>query len=227
MLARKFFILLTLFSLCGPARAQTVKVKKETMKIKGVEMTGYAVDLDGTVGEINASFLKFLKTFGKAKQGEYIAVAEASIDGLSVQSMTGAVSGTGKSATAWLGFDAKQNNNVEKVMNTLESVMKDFGVKFYRDKIQVQIDESLKAVQTVERTQQRLINENKSLNTKLENNKKEKINLEKAIEDNKLEHETLLKRLEDNKKAQDSVAVAAEQIRKVFETHKERQGKVN
>jgi hypothetical protein len=51
--------------------------------------------------------------------------------------------------------------------------------------------------------------------------------LEKSLENNKTENQELLKRIEQNKKAQDSVAVAAEQIKKVVEMHKERQRKVN
>ncbi len=227
MPTRIFFVLLILLVFCEPVLSQTVKVRKETMTIKGVEMNGYGVDLDGTVADINAAFLKFLKPIGKVRQGEYITIPEASIDGLTVPLVMGTIRGTGNSGMAWLGFDADQKNDADKIMKSLESLMKDFGVKFYRDKIQVQIDESEKARQTVERTKQRLLNENKSLNTKLENNKKEKVNLEKALEDNKLEHETLLRKLEENKKVQDSIAVAAEQIRKVVEMHKQRQGEVN
>ena len=93
--------------------------------------------------------------------------------------------------------------------------------------IQQQIDESEKARQTVEKQQQRLVNENKALKNKLESNKRQKANLEKAIQDNEAEYITLLKRIDDNNKAQDSVAVAAEQIRKVVDAHTEKQKNVN
>ena len=116
---------------------------------------------------------------------------------------------------------------MDKLNKELEKLMKDFGIKFYRDQIQVQIDESLRATQAVEKQQQRLLNENKSLSAKLEDNKREKVQLEKSIENNKVETVTLIKKLEQNKKTQDSVAVADEQIKKVVEMHKERQRKVN
>ena len=103
----------------------------------------------------------------------------------------------------------------------------DFGVSFHRDKIQKQVDESVRASEAVEKQQQRLNNQNRDLSTKIEDNKREKIQLEKSFEKNKLEFETLSKRLEKNKKDQDSVAVAGEQIKKVIELHKERQRKVN
>ncbi len=230
MLTRKFFLLLTLLTLCSYAYSQTVKVRKEKMTVKGISMDGYAVDLEGTLAEVNSSYVKFLKTIGKTKQGDYITIAEANLNGLSLaQPVFGATRGNGSSTTAWIGFDGSngQKSDSENAMKALETAMKDFGVKFYRDKIQTQIDESEKARQTVDRAQQRLLYENKSLNNRLENNKKEKVNLEKAIEENKLENETLLRKLEENKKAQDSVAVAAEQVRKVVEMHKEKQRKVN
>ena len=71
------------------------------------------------------------------------------------------------------------------------------------------------------------MNENKSLNTKLEDNKREKIQLDKSIENNKLENETLLKKIGKNKHDQDSVTLAGEQVKKVVEMHKEKQKKVN
>jgi hypothetical protein len=71
------------------------------------------------------------------------------------------------------------------------------------------------------------VNEKKTLLTKVEDNKLEKIQLEKALANNKLENELLLKKIEKNKLDQDSVALAGEQIKKVTELHKERQRKVN
>ena len=86
---------------------------------------------------------------------------------------------------------------------------------------------SLRASQAVEKQQQKLVNENKSLNTKLEDNKREKIQLEKSMQENVVENGTLLKKIEKNKHDQDSVATAGEQIKKVVEMHKENQRKVN
>jgi hypothetical protein len=105
--------------------------------------------------------------------------------------------------------------------------MHDFGVKFYREKIQVQIDESLRAAQAVDKQQQKLTNENKNLNVKLEDNKREKIQLEKSIENNKLANADLLKKIAKNKHDRDSVALAGVQIKKVMEAQKEKQRKVN
>lgn len=47
------------------------------------------------------------------------------------------------------------------------------------------------------------------------------------LEHNKLDYETLLKNIDKNKHARDSVALAGEQIKKVIEQQKEKQGKIN
>jgi hypothetical protein len=145
------------------------------------------------------------------------------------QPLFASVKSNGTKSTAWIGINSKTWNkaDAEKINKELEKIMYDFGVKFYRDRIQGQVDESLRAVQAVEKQQQRLVNENKNLNTKLEDNKREKLQLEKSLENNKLEYESLLLKIEQNKKAQDSVAVAREQVKKVVEIHREKQRKVN
>jgi len=230
MFTKKFFIVLLPFFIAAYSEAQTVKVKKEKSTMKGEAMEGYAVELQGTLSEVSASFMKFLKTIGKVKQGDFLLVNEPNVNGLPLsQPLYGMSTQNGKTATAWLGYNPSswKKEELDKINKELEHLMKDFGVKFYRDQIQAQIDESLRATQAVEKQQQRLLNENKSLSAKLEDNKREKVQLQKSIEDNKVENGTLIKKLEMNKKAQDSVAVAAEQIKKVVEMHKERQRKVN
>ena len=51
--------------------------------------------------------------------------------------------------------------------------------------------------------------------------------MEKSIEANKLENAVLKVKLENNKKAQDSLANVGVQIKKVMESHKEKQRKIN
>jgi hypothetical protein len=230
MLGKKFFILFIPLFISALSEAQTVKVKKEKSTIKGESMEGYSVELQGTGAEVTSSFGKYLKTVGKTRQGDFFTVTEPNINGLSFsQPLYATTNENGKTATAWIGLNPSSlpKEDAEKLDKELEKLMKEFGVKFYRDKIQLQIDESLRATQAVEKQKQRLLNENKTLSAKLEDNKREKIQLEKSIVTNKTNHETLLLRIDKNKKAQDSVAIAAEQIKKVVEMHKEKQRKVN
>lgn len=211
--------------------AQSVKVKKETSRIKGENTDGYGIDLEGSSEEVSASLLKYLKSIGKVKQSDGVIMLTES---LSVGSNTknpvyAVVKEKGSGAQAWIGilskeWEADQGNKLDK---ELEKMLHEFGVKYQKERVQLEIDATTQALAAVEKQQQRLVTENKTLNTKLENNKKEKLRLEKALEENKLDYETILKNIDKNKHAQDSVALAGEQIKKVLEQQKEKQGKIN
>jgi hypothetical protein len=118
-------------------------------------------------------------------------------------------------------------NDISIVNRELEKLVHQFGVKYYRDKIQVLIDEAQRASDAVERQKLRLTNQTKDYLMKVGSNEQEKVQLEKSLEVNKLEHAVLLQKIENNKKSQDSIAVAGEQIKKALELQRERQRKVN
>jgi hypothetical protein len=211
--------------------AQTVTVKKENARIKNDYADGFQVDLEGSFEDVDNALNKLAKTLGKTKEVEnFMVVNEPSVKGISYTSPVYAVTKqVGNIISAWIGI--KKNDWKERdagdVNRELEIMIHNFGVNYYREKIQKQIDESVRAQQAVERQQQRFLNQNKDLNNKLENNKKEKIRLDQALVDNKLELENLIKRLEKNRLDQDSLNIAGEQIRKLVEMHKEKQRNVH
>jgi hypothetical protein len=216
--------------LLSPAlTAQTVKVKKESARIKGENIEGVAVELNATAEEVNSSLMKYLKSLGKVKQSEGIFVlTDALIYGSTYSTPVYAAAKGKETEQAWFGINKTEwlSGEVDKMNGELEKLAYDFGLKFYRDKIQAQIDESMRALLAVEKQQQRFSSENKNLNVKLEGNKQEKIRLEKSIAENKTENELLLRKIEKNKKDQDSIVVVAEQVKKVVEMHRERQRNV-
>lgn len=228
---KKFVLIIFPVLLTAFAGAQNVKVQKESARIQGENMDGFEVTLEGSTADVAAALTSYGKTLGKIRQkGDVITIPEPSLDGNKYTLPVYATSkGTEKSSTAWIGIKTSDwpEDDVKKVMKVLEKTIYDFGVKFNRDKIQVQIDESARASMAVEKQQQRLVNQNKELNVKLEDNKREKIQLEESLEKNALEYETLLKKIEKNKHDQDSITLAGDQIRKVTEMHKEKQKKVN
>ena len=212
--------------------AQKVTVTKDSERVKGNEIGGYSTQLAGTIEEVTASYTKYLKTFGKIKaSGSQIQLSAAEISfNKYVAPLYATTQSKGEKIVVWLGLNPSEwptSEQAETAMKDLEKVVYDFGVKFYRDKIQADIDESVRAQQTAEKQTLRLQNENKNLNSRLEFNQKEKIRLEKLLAENKLEYENLIASIAKNKKDQDSVSVATDQIKKMVETHKERQRKVN
>ena len=220
-----------LFS-CHIVSAQKVVVKKETQKIKDKSAQGFSTPLEGKTEDVSATWNKFLKDAGKGKSsGEMLVISDPTLGGTLYEGemLYAVTSGTESKATVWLGLVANEweVNDIDVVYTELEQLVYRFGVKYHKDKIQVQIDESVNAAQAVERQTQRAMNESKQLSNRLTNNEQQKIQLEKSLEENKLENLVLKQKIINNKKAQDSLAHAAVQIQKVVDMHKERQMKVN
>lgn len=207
--------------------AQTIEVRKESSRIEGENVPGFQVVLSAGEHEVRNSLIKYLKALGKTKTaGDYIATEQPVVGGKKYSnSLYATTKSIGNASAAWIGVNSAsgEESNLDR---DLEQLTYDFGVTFHREQIQKQIDESLQALQAVERQQMRLSNQNKDLTSRIERNKREKIELEKSLVDNKLELEDLTKNLKANAKARDSVAIATEQIRKVVESHQERQRKV-
>jgi hypothetical protein len=225
MAFRRFIFILMLFPFL--TNAQTIVVKKESARIEGQNVPGYHVALSSGENEVRNSLIKYLRALGKIKTtGNYITMEEPVIAGKKYANVLYATTKeVGNTSAAWIGM--RSESREESALDSdLGELTYDFGVAFHREKIQIEIDESLQALQAVEKQQLRLANQNKDLNSRIERNKRQKIELEKALVDNKLELEDLIKNLKANAKARDSVAIATEQIRKVVEMHQERKRKV-
>jgi hypothetical protein len=225
----KKLLLVALSFLSFITAAQTVKVTKENVQLKGESAEGFEFQPDGTREEVQTQLNKFLKPVGKIRKGdECDLISLPLINGKNYTSPLYVLVRDKGNGAAWLGIRPSEwPSNKEEVSADIEKLLYEFGVQFYRDKIQTQIDESTRALQAVERQQQRLLNQNKEFSTRLGDNKNEKIQLEKSLENNKVQFGALTKKLEQNKKDQDSVAVAGDQIRKVIDMQKEKQRKVN
>jgi hypothetical protein len=228
----KKFVYFLLMILPVMACAQKVSVNKKGEKVKGKSAQGYVTELAGKKEDVSLAFSRFIKEMGRVRSDGDIQFVEGPALGGTVYS-TGIVyafsKGDEEKASVWLGIDSSEwkVNDITLVETQLEKLVYQFGVKFYRDKIQKQIDEGQQAHDAVVRQQQRLVNQNKDLNTKVINNHQQKINLVKSLEVNKLDSLVLQQKLINNKHDQDSVKLAGEQIKKVIEAHKERQRKVN
>lgn len=225
---KKFFALGILMLAGILAHAQKVTVSGGSERINGKNYEGYETQLTGSPEEVNTSLAKYLKTFGKVKAtGNQFQVSEPQVNLTSYVNPFFAVSkAKGGQVTVWMGA-SEESDSVKSIRKELEKLVYNFGVKFYKDKIQADIDESLRAQNAAEKQRQRLTLEGKNLASRQEMNGKEKIRLEKALADNKLDSTKFVTALARNKKSLDSLAIAAEQIKKMVEAHKERQRKVN
>jgi hypothetical protein len=229
----KFLVSAILIVFFTTTYGQTISVTKQTEKVKGDNMDVYAITLDGKKEEISSAWSKYLKETGKIKLfSNPMIVSEPIMNGTTYTGKSFYADANRKnetSSTVWAGINAKEwdEGEVDNVNRGLEKLVYQFGVSFYRQKAQQQIDESQQALDAVEKQQQRALNQNKDLTLKLSNNEQEKIKLEKALENNKLENAALKIKIENNVKSQDSLANVSIQVKKVLETHKENQKKIN
>ncbi|MFM7858034.1 MAG: hypothetical protein ACKO96_40490 [Flammeovirgaceae bacterium] len=229
----KFIVPLLFFAATQLATAQSVTVKKHLEKIKGETAEGYATDLEGKRADVNTSLNKFLKEIGKIKffSSDPVVITSPNISGTVYPKgvIYALTSQSGNVTTVWLGVRGTEweSKDVDGIQKELEKLTYQFGIRFYRERMQAQIDETQQAVDAVEKQSLRFINQGKELTTKLTNNELEKIKLEKALEANKLENEAIKIRIENNKKAQDSIDNVAIQVKKVKESQTEKLRKIN
>jgi len=194
---------------------------------------GYSTELAGKLGDVSSSWTKFLKEVGRVKlfSSDPILITEPNFNRTVYPNgiIYAHIFEGGIQTRVWLGLVPKEweEKDVDVATQETEKLVYQFGIRYNREKVQKQIDETQSAADAVERQTQRLVNQNKEMTTQLTNNQKEKIHLEKSIENNKLEYEALKIKLEKNKKAQDSLVNASFQIKKVKETHEERLRKIN
>jgi len=229
---KKFFAITFTF-LCATTFAQTVTVKKTNERVKSESVEGYSNELDGKFTDVNSQWNKFLKNIGKIKflSSEPVVVTAPNFNGTVYPNgiLYAHIFDNGNTTRVWLGIQPKEwaDRDVDNVNKQLEKLAYQFGIQFYRSKVQTQIDETQQATDAVEKQRQRLFNQNKNLTTQLINNEQGKTRLEKALIVNGQEHETLKTKLELNKKAQDSIANAAVQIKRVMDAHQEKLNKIN
>lgn len=228
----KFNVFVFCLLVSASLRAQKVTVTSQTEKVKDESVEGYSTELEGKKNEVNDAWIKFLKDIGKVRQSvDPVTVSEPVFNGLvfSKGIIYAIVKSTGEKTTVWLGIKPSEweKSNVNRINNELEKGVYRFGVKYYRDKIQVQIDEAQQALDAVDKQKLRFSNQQKDMTIQLSNNEQEKIQLDKSLEANKLENSLLKAKLINNKKAQDSLVEATAQIKKIKLLHQERQRKVN
>ncbi|MCW5911640.1 MAG: hypothetical protein KIT62_11220 [Cyclobacteriaceae bacterium] len=228
----KFLGAIGLSLVIGLVQGQTVTVNKQNEKVKNETIEVFAATLEGRKEDVQQAFNRYLKETGKVKLfSTPTTITEPVISGTPFSKgvvYAGTQAGD-KSTTVWMGINPAEweEKDVTYATRELQKMVYQFGIKFYRDQVQKQIDETQQALEAVEKQQQRMLNQSKDLTIRLSNNEQEKIRLEKSLENNRLENEALKIRIENNRKAQDSLVNVNTQIKKVMETHKERQRKIN
>ena len=213
--------------------SQSANVKSQQQRVKGDNVDGFAIELVGQKADVTASLTKYLKEIGKLKflTSDPLVITDPLFNGLvyTKKSIYALTTESGNVTTAWLGIKPTEweTKDVNFINKQLERLAGEFGVRFQRERMQSQIDETQQAADAVEKQALRFLGQGKDIQTKLVNNELEKIKLDKAFEANKLENAVLKIKIENNKKAQDSIANAAGQIKKVKDEQLQKLRKIN
>jgi len=221
-----------MMAMTGFSHAQTIAVVSENHRIKGSNAPGYSLELTGSMADAESSLPKFLKNFGKTRTNvDYTSVSNPFLGGITYEGKTlyATLKGNEKKCEVWIGMDTTEwrGEDIARILEKVKKVVYQFGVRFYFDLVQKEIDESQQAFDATEKQKARLVNQNKDLNIRLSNNEQERLHLQKSLENNELERMVIFQKLENNKKEQDSVANAGLQIKKVLDAQKEKQKRIN
>ena len=212
--------------------AQKVTTDKESRKIRGVEAEGHVTELAAPAESVSDAFSRYLRAIGKPRSSSgTTTVTSPTLGGTTWEKMTiyGESKGDLNKTKVWIGLVPAEweGRDTEPMLAQIKDLVYQFGIKYYRDQIQIQIDETQGAMDATDRKLLKLSSQGTDLAGKLTANEQEKVRLEKALELNAASHILLVQKIEANKKAQDSLTNAAAQIRKVLDGQKDRQQKVN
>jgi hypothetical protein len=214
------------------AEAQT-PVKKQSEKIKGETLEGFATDFEGKRQEVANALSKVLKEHGKIKflSTDPIVVTSPTLNGSTFPKGTlyATIREGNNGVTVWIGtkqtdWEASEAENITKQVEILVSTV---GVQLKKDRVQANIDETQQALDAVNKQLSRAINQGNDLLKKQTTNAQDKIKLEQAIQANTLEAAVLKVKIETNKKAQDSLVSAATNIQQMKQLHEEKLKKIN
>jgi hypothetical protein len=229
----KFILLVASLFVFAPAEAQTVVVKMQSDNVKGENMEGYATEVQGKKTDVNTTLTKILKDHGKIKflSSDPTVVTNPMLDGALYEKgiLFATLKESSSVVTIWIGRKVSdwQGTDAETINKQVEKLVYQTGIQFYRDQVQMQIDQTQQAADAVAKQISRTISQSQDLVKKLENNGQEKIRLENSIELNKLENAVLKVKIENNKKAQDSLVSATAKIQQMKQVHEERLRKIN
>jgi len=228
----KYFSLLLVLASLIPAAGQKVSFQADARKINGKSADGNSVEILAPKESVNSAFAKYLKDIGKTKTSSgIISISNPLLGGTTWEKMIvyAQVTGDMNKTVTWMGLCKEEwpDRDTDAIIGQMRDLVYQFGVKYYRDQIQLEIDKTQSAVDAADKKILRLTSQGKDFAQKLVDNEAEKIKLEKALELNVSNHTLLTQKIELNKKSLDSMNNAAAQIRKVLEGQKERQQKVN
>lgn len=199
----------------GAVFAQKVIVKADEERIDNTPRSGLSTVIILEKDEVEKAWIKQLKEFGKveSKNGNYIVdkVIIPSISTTPVKLFSTTIASK-EGTKVFLAVDLGKeyvSTDTKTEYNATEKILKNFGVKLYRDDINDQIEAAEKAQTNSARNQERKYKEGQALLTNKEKNKQQKLDLfdqiKKNTSDSIMIHQQIEQNILDQKAAEEDL----------------------
>ncbi len=208
------------------ASAQTVKVIESDKEVEKVIRTGLSITLELDSKSVEKLWKKEMKEYGKTnKMGKFTSLPVANIPAVSgtpVSVLTSVASSGKKGTVVWIAIDlgsewvTKSNSKYSSV----EKLLHDFGVKAYVDDINKDIEAAETALGKASKDYDKIQKEGEKLVGSLEQNARQKVNLEKQLSNNASKKIQLEKDIDQNKKDNTTGATKVTEMTKALNVTK-------
>lgn len=109
----------------------------------------------------------------------------------------------------------------------IEKILKEFGVKAYKEDIMIQIAAAEKALGKTVKEQEKTVKSGENLQSDLQQNGEDKIKLEQELKDNASQKVQLEKDIEQNKKDQQRMVGEVDKMKKAVDIVKQKLHQIN
>lgn len=214
---KKLLCLLILLPALHASLAQT-EIKPKTNKIKTKKVEGFELILTEDIDLVADSWTNYLKSLGKYKNWLlHQSISELSID-FSGEVLYALSDKNSDHIALWLGAQ----DIAEPTEDDYGSLFLNFEIQLRKDRVQNEIDETQRAVDFVQKRQNKVTREIETLESKKSYNEKELLRLQRLIEENKVEYAVIKTQIENKIAEQDSLVIAVEKAKGVLEVKKEK-----
>ncbi len=229
---KQIIILLAFLNIIHFSNAQKrVSVSEKELTVEKIRRTGLSTTLEADKKLTSNLWRKQIKEYGKvSKSGGVMIIDVAKIPSISAKPVKvyTTVQSSGKGAMVWMAIDLGDAFVVSgnSKFSAAERLLKEFGVKVYKEEIQLEIKEAEKAVNEAVKRKEKRVKEGEELQSDLVRNADEKKKLEQEIKDNASQKVQLEKDVEQNKKDQVAADEHIAKMKKALELTKDKLNKV-
>ncbi len=209
-----FFLLLSTV-----AGAQKIKIQESSEPVESIIRQGMFVLLELDKKEVEKSWLKYLKQYGKTESSKGIIIVQAAeMKALSdypcrVISMV-EVAHTGSRVWWAIDLGAKfVTKESEAQYKGAERMLYEFAVNAYKEDVNRQIEDAESALEAATKIQEKEVSEGINLQEKIESNKAQKTELETKLQVTKEEYARLNREIDNNFADQKNALVNVETIK--------------